>query len=51
MKIEVKIPCCPKCMAKTATKHAIVALIAFGAVVGLGVLRLLRWISATEEEA
>lgn len=41
----MKLPCCPKCMVKKATKHTIVALIAFGAMVGLGLLRLLRWFS------
>jgi hypothetical protein len=44
MKLEVKLPCCPKCAVKKAGRHSVVWLLAGATLLGLGGLRVLRWL-------
>jgi hypothetical protein len=44
MKLEIKLPCCPKCLAKKAGRHSVVWLLTGVTLLGIGALRLGRWL-------
>ena len=48
MKIEVKLPCCPKCAVKKLGRYAVVWTLAVATLTGLGALRVLRWINGDD---
>jgi hypothetical protein len=45
MKIEVRIPCCPKCAMRWLGRNSLVWVLALATLAGLGALRALRWLN------
>jgi hypothetical protein len=48
MKIEFKLPCCPKCMIKRLGRYTIVWVLALSTLAGLAALRALRWLNGDD---